>query len=145
MNTVQLIGRLTKDPEAREGNGHQVAALRLAVNGRDRNAAPDYVDVVAFDGLAKTCTDHLEKGRQVRRQRPAVSLGVGGRGRLASLAPAGDRPRGRVPGSGKARRLGGLTRAGSFAPRPPAPRSRGALACPGPRRWRPRAALRWPA
>ena len=65
MNTVQLIGRLTKDPEAREGNGHQVAALRLAVNGRDRSAAPDYVDVVAFDGLAKTCTDHLEKGRQV--------------------------------------------------------------------------------
>jgi len=65
MNTVQLIGRLTKEPEAREGNGHQVAALRLAVNGRDRSAAPDYVDVVAFDGLAKSCTDHLEKGRQV--------------------------------------------------------------------------------
>ncbi len=48
-----------------QGSGHDVARLRLAVNGRDRNAAPDYVDVVAFDGLAKTCTDQLEKGRQV--------------------------------------------------------------------------------
>ena len=65
MNTVQLIGRLTRDPEAHEGNGHQVARMRLAVPGRDREAEPDYVDVVAFDGLAATCLEYLEKGRQV--------------------------------------------------------------------------------
>ena len=65
MNTVQLIGRLTRDPEAHEGNGHQVARMRLAVSGRDRDAEPDYVDVVAFDGLAGTCLEYLDKGRQV--------------------------------------------------------------------------------
>jgi len=65
MNTVQLIGRLTRDPEAHEGNGHQVARMRVAVPGRDRDAEPDYVDVVAFDGLAGTCLEYLEKGRQV--------------------------------------------------------------------------------
>jgi len=65
MNNVQLIGRLTKDPESSQGNGHDVARLRLAVNARDRKSTPDYVDVVAFDGLAKTCAEHLEKGRQV--------------------------------------------------------------------------------
>ena len=65
MNHVSLIGRLTRDPEAHEGNGHQVARMRLAVPGRDREAEPDYVDVVAFDGLAGTCLEYLEKGRQV--------------------------------------------------------------------------------
>ena len=65
MNTVQLIGRLTRDPEAHEGNGHQVARMRVAVSGRDREAEPDYVDVVAFDGLAATCLEYLAKGRQV--------------------------------------------------------------------------------
>ena len=65
MNTVQLIGRLTRDPEAHEGNGHQVARMRVAVPGRDRDAEPDYVDVVAFDGLAATCLEYLKKGRQV--------------------------------------------------------------------------------
>ena len=65
MNTVQLIGRLTRDPESHEGNGHQVARMRVAVSGRDRDAEPDYVDVVAFDGLAGTCLEYLEKGRQV--------------------------------------------------------------------------------
>jgi len=65
MNTVQLIGRLTRDPEAHEGNGHQVARMRVAIQGRDRDAEPDHVDVVAFDGLAATCLEYLAKGRQV--------------------------------------------------------------------------------
>ena len=65
MNTVQLIGRLTRDPEAFEGQGHDVARMRLAVPERDPEAEPVYVDVVAFDGLAKTCAEHLDKGRQV--------------------------------------------------------------------------------
>ena len=39
--------------------------MRLAVSRRDRDAAPVYVDVVAYDALAKVCAEHLEKGRQV--------------------------------------------------------------------------------
>ncbi len=66
MNSIQLIGRLTRDPELRStGSGKPVANMRLAVSRRDRDAAPVYVDVVAYDGLAETCAVHLEKGRQV--------------------------------------------------------------------------------
>ena len=66
MNTIQLIGRLTADPELRSlANDKSVANMRLAVPRRDREAAPVYVDVVAFDKLADLCAKHLEKGRQV--------------------------------------------------------------------------------
>ena len=66
MNSIQLIGRLTRDPELRSTkSGKPVANMRLAVSRRDRDAAPVYVDVVAYDGLAEVCAEHLEKGRQV--------------------------------------------------------------------------------
>ena len=66
MNQVQLIGRLTRDPELRSTkSGKPVASMRLAVSRRDREADPVYVDVVAYDALAKVCAEHLEKGRQV--------------------------------------------------------------------------------
>ena len=66
MNQVQIIGRLTRSPELRStGSGKPVCNMRLAVSRRDRDAAPVYVDVVAYDGLAEVCAEHLEKGRQV--------------------------------------------------------------------------------
>ena len=66
MNSIQLIGRLTRDPELRSTkSGKPVANLRLAVSRRDRDGAPVYVDVVAYDGLADICGQHLAKGRQV--------------------------------------------------------------------------------
>jgi len=66
MNTIQLIGRLTRDPEARSlPSGKSVANMRLAVPRRDREAAPVYIDVVAFDQLAALCAKHLAKGRQI--------------------------------------------------------------------------------
>ena len=66
MNQVQLIGRLTRDPElGQTAGGKPVCDMRLAVPRRDRDADPVYVDLVAYDGLAETCAVHLEKGRQV--------------------------------------------------------------------------------
>ena len=66
MNSIQLIGRLTRDPELRSTRGGKpVANIRLAVSRRDRDADPVYVDVVAYQGLAELCAEHLEKGRQV--------------------------------------------------------------------------------
>ena len=66
MNQINLIGRLTRDPELRTtSNDKPVANMRLAIPRRDRDAAPVYVDVVAFDKLADLCSTHLEKGRQV--------------------------------------------------------------------------------
>ncbi len=66
MNQVQLIGRLTRDPELGQTTGGKpVCEIRLAVPRRDRDADPVYVDLVTYDGLAETCAVHLEKGRQV--------------------------------------------------------------------------------
>ena len=66
MNTVQLIGRLTADPDIRAGEKHECASFRLAVPRRsaDKDAA-DFIDIVTFDTLAATCGEYLTKGRQV--------------------------------------------------------------------------------
>jgi single-strand DNA-binding protein len=64
MNTVTLIGNLTKDPEMR-GNGEtKVCRMRLA----DSNGAKDdpvYIDVAAFGRQAENCQRYLRKGRAV--------------------------------------------------------------------------------
>ena len=66
MNQVQLIGRITGDPELDQtAGGKPVCDMRLAVPRRDRDADPVYVDVIAYDVLAELCGDHLEKGRQL--------------------------------------------------------------------------------
>ena len=70
MNSINLTGRLTRDPELRETqSGAPVGNMRIAVarrrgrDGEDRGAV--FVDVVTFGGLAQVCGEHLEKGRQV--------------------------------------------------------------------------------
>ena len=70
MNSINLTGRLTQDPEGRSTqSGTAVCAMRLAVQrqkgreGEERGAV--FVDVTAFAGLAEVCAKYLEKGRQV--------------------------------------------------------------------------------
>src|SRR6266545_687269 len=70
MNSVNLIGRLTQDPESRGTNGGgEVTTLRLAVpRAKARDGAerpPVYVDVSAFGPLGEVCARYLTKGRQV--------------------------------------------------------------------------------
>jgi single-strand DNA-binding protein len=69
INSVVLIGRLTRDPEA----GGRRCMLRLAVNERRKVAGtedewadrPNFFDVVTWGPLAQTCAAHLVKGRLV--------------------------------------------------------------------------------
>ena len=69
MNSIQLTGRLTHDPERRETASEKtVVQMRLAVprrkkDGKDQGAV--FVNVVAYGGLAGSCADYLSKGRQV--------------------------------------------------------------------------------
>lgn len=69
MNTVNLIGRLTADPELRHTNGGTpVCNLRLAVNrprkdGQNQGAV--FIDVVSFSRQAEAVAEHMTKGRQV--------------------------------------------------------------------------------
>jgi single-strand DNA-binding protein len=66
MISTSGVGRLTQDPEMRTTpSGKSVAKLRIASDRRDRNAQPVYVDVIAWNGLAETVAQHLNKGRQI--------------------------------------------------------------------------------
>jgi single-strand DNA-binding protein len=68
MNTVTLVGRLTRDPEDRQYEKHgeytSLAKLRLAVE-RNRNDGTDFFDVTAFGQLGVLAVEHLKKGRLV--------------------------------------------------------------------------------
>ncbi len=66
MNSIQLIGRLTKDPEATETpGGTKLCTLRLAVPRAERDQDPVYVDVVTFNAQSEAAAEHLKKGREV--------------------------------------------------------------------------------
>jgi single-strand DNA-binding protein len=53
MNNVNLIGRLTRDPELK------------GIGGGKSVGEPTYVDVSTFGKHAEACAAHLAKGRQV--------------------------------------------------------------------------------
>lgn len=70
MNSVQLIGRATRDPEVRYTSGSQmaVATFTLAIDrpvrsGEERKT--DFPRVVVFGKQAETCEKYLKKGRKV--------------------------------------------------------------------------------
>ncbi|MFP5252323.1 MAG: single-stranded DNA-binding protein [Actinomycetes bacterium] len=68
MNAVQLIGRLTHDPEADEtADGRSVATIRRAIDRVGRDGA-DFVTVKVWDRLAEAVVQHLARGRQVAVQ-----------------------------------------------------------------------------
>lgn len=72
LNVVVLTGNLTRDPELRATTGGtEVCSMRLAVNGRRKNASGDWVDdpnffdVTCFGKQAENCAQYLAKGRPV--------------------------------------------------------------------------------
>lgn len=63
MNSVILIGRLTKDPETTQTqSGHTVARFALAVDRRGRDAGADFPTCVAFDKTAELIGKYCKKG-----------------------------------------------------------------------------------
>jgi single-strand DNA-binding protein len=66
MNSVTLIGNLTRDPEMKENGGTKICQLRLAEsNGSKSKEDPVYISVAAFGKQAETCGRFLSKGRHV--------------------------------------------------------------------------------
>ena len=70
MNSVMLIGRLTRDPEVRYTSGSQMAVAnftlaidRPARQGEERKA--DFPRIIVFGRQAETCEKYLAKGRLV--------------------------------------------------------------------------------
>ena len=67
MNTVILIGRLTRDPELRYTNsGHAVANFTLAVDRPfSKEKETDFIPIIVWQKQAENCAEYLLKGSQV--------------------------------------------------------------------------------
>lgn len=70
MNSVHIIGNLTRDPELRTTpSGASVCSFTVAVNRRrtqnDKQPEADYFRVSAWNKLAENCSKYLAKGRKV--------------------------------------------------------------------------------
>ena len=73
MNSVVLIGRLTRDPELRYTNGSQMAIAKfsLAIDRPSRQGEEkktDFPRVTVFGKQAENCEKYLAKGRLVSVQ-----------------------------------------------------------------------------
>jgi single-strand DNA-binding protein len=64
MNSLTLVGVLTKDPEPVGKEGRPICRMRLA----EANAHPDhplYINASVFGPQAEACAEHLKKGSRV--------------------------------------------------------------------------------
>jgi single-strand DNA-binding protein len=64
MNSLTLVGVLTKDPELVGEEGRRICRMRLA----EANAHPDhplYINASVFGAQAEACGEHLQKGSRV--------------------------------------------------------------------------------
>ncbi|MDY4128682.1 single-stranded DNA-binding protein [Peptostreptococcus porci] len=74
MNSVVLIGRLTKDPEIRyiPTTGTPVAAFTLAIDrdykNKDGSTTTDFIPVELMGKPAEFCSNYITKGRLVAIQ-----------------------------------------------------------------------------
>ena len=69
MNSVNLIGRLTRDPELSYGANNQtpIAKFTLAVDrpvSSQGEKKTDFIRIVVFGKQAENCSRYLSKGRQ---------------------------------------------------------------------------------
>ena len=63
MNSVCLIGRLTKDvQERRTQNGTAVVSFTLAVDRRKKDDGADFIPCIAWDKSAETIAKYVHKG-----------------------------------------------------------------------------------
>ena len=68
MNSVQLIGRLTRDVELRYTQGTEpmaVATFTLAINRQGKKEQADFPRIIVFGKQAENCEKYLAKGRRV--------------------------------------------------------------------------------
>jgi len=68
LNRTILVGRLVADPEVRyTANEIPVARFALAVGRPSKNGEKevDFINIVAWRGLAKICGEYLKKGKPI--------------------------------------------------------------------------------
>lgn len=63
LNRIDLMGRLTRDPEVRYTNSQKpVASFTIAVDRDGKDAGVDFIDIVAWSGTAEFAQKHFHKG-----------------------------------------------------------------------------------
>lgn len=65
MNSVTLIGALTKDPELRKRGETKICSMRVAEGNGRKDSTPLFINVSTFGRQAEVCKEYLAKGRQV--------------------------------------------------------------------------------
>ena len=65
MNKVELIGRLTREPETRGEGEKCVARYTLAVNRRFSKEETDFINIVSFGKAAEFAAKYLKKGTKI--------------------------------------------------------------------------------
>lgn len=66
MNNINLIGRLTKDPELKYGqSGKAYAKFSLAVKRSYSKDDVDFINCVSFGKTAEIVAEHLKKGSKI--------------------------------------------------------------------------------
>ncbi|MCQ2561237.1 MAG: single-stranded DNA-binding protein [Clostridia bacterium] len=70
MNSVSLIGRLTRDPDVRYGSETQMAVARFTIaidrqGGRNGEKQTDFPSIVCFGKTAELVEKYMSKGRLV--------------------------------------------------------------------------------
>ena len=64
LNSVCLMGRLTRDPELRQTNtGKPVANFSIACDRDHNREETDFIDVVAWNGTAEFVNRYFQKGQ----------------------------------------------------------------------------------
>lgn len=66
MNTVNIIGRLTRESELRYSpSGTAVLRNSVAVNRKFKRDETDFINITAFGKTAELIANHLNKGEQI--------------------------------------------------------------------------------
>lgn len=65
MNLVVLTGRLTKEPELKNGNGKSYCKFGLAVNNPFKKDEADFINCSAFGKTAELIVEYLDKGSKL--------------------------------------------------------------------------------
>lgn len=68
MNNIQLIGRITKDLELKQGSNTSMCSFTIAVNRRfakEGQQKADFINVICFGKVAENLVKYQGKGSQI--------------------------------------------------------------------------------
>lgn len=65
MNSINIIGRLTQDPELKYTNKEKKSACNFSIAYNVSEDHVDYFNIVAYDKTAETVAKYVKKGNQI--------------------------------------------------------------------------------